>query len=52
MTNVRDALQNQKPKKMLRKISEIVRKDGRLSIRMIAEMVNMDKETVRQILYD
>ncbi|KAL4098417.1 hypothetical protein QTP88_023036 [Uroleucon formosanum] len=34
------------------KINEIVRKDRRLSIRMIAEMVNIDKETVRQILHD
>ncbi|KAL4131067.1 hypothetical protein QTP88_008418 [Uroleucon formosanum] len=34
------------------KINEIVRKDRRLSIRMIAEMVNIDKETIRQILYD
>ncbi|XP_060833661.1 protein GVQW3-like [Rhopalosiphum padi] len=34
------------------KINEIVRKDRRLSIRMIAEMVNINKETVRQILHD
>ncbi|XP_025420797.1 protein GVQW3-like [Sipha flava] len=34
------------------KINEIVRKDRCLSIRMIAEMVNIDKETVRQILHD
>jgi hypothetical protein len=47
-TNVRDALQHQKPKKMC----EIVCKDRRLSIRMVAEMVNMGKETVRQILHD
>jgi kynureninase len=26
--------------------------ERRLSIRMIAEMVNMDKETIRQILHD
>jgi transposase len=34
------------------KISEIVRKNLLWSIRMIAEMVNMDKETVRQVLHD
>ncbi|XP_015376246.1 PREDICTED: putative uncharacterized protein FLJ37770 [Diuraphis noxia] len=34
------------------KINEIVRKYRRLDIRMIAEMVNIDKETVRQILHD
>jgi hypothetical protein len=33
-------------------MSGIVWKDQRLSIRMIAEMVNMDKEMVRQILHD
>lgn len=36
----------------INKINEIVRKDRRLSIRMIAEMVNIDKETARQILHD
>lgn len=34
------------------KINEIVRKDRRLSIRMIADMVNINKETVRKILHD
>jgi transposase len=33
-------------------INEIVRKDRRVSIRMIAETVNADKETVRKILHD
>jgi hypothetical protein len=33
-------------------ISQIVRKDQHLSIRMIAEMVNMDKGAVREILHD
>jgi hypothetical protein len=33
------------------KISGIVQKDRCLSIQMIAEIVNMDKETVRQILH-
>ena len=32
----------------IQKVSEIVRKDRRLSIRMIADTLNMDKETVRQ----
>jgi hypothetical protein len=34
------------------KIEQIVRIDRRLSILMIAEMVNIDKETVRQVLHD
>jgi hypothetical protein len=34
------------------KISGIVRKDRRLSIRMIAKMVIMYKKTVRQIFHD
>lgn len=34
------------------KINEIVRGDRRMSIRMIAETVNADKETVRKILHD
>lgn len=34
------------------KINQIVRKGRRLSTRMIAEMVNSNKETVRQILHD
>jgi transposase len=41
-----------KTEENVEKISEIVRKDRRLSIRMISEMVNMDKETVRQIFHD
>ena len=36
----------------VQKINEIVRKDRRLSIRMIADMVNINKEMVRQILHD
>jgi hypothetical protein len=51
-TKVWDALQHQKPKKNAEKISEIVQKDQCLSIRMIAKIVNMDEETVRQILHD
>jgi predicted DNA-binding protein YlxM (UPF0122 family) len=34
------------------KIEQIVRIDRRLSIRMIAEMVNIDKKTVRQVLHE
>ncbi|KAG5324165.1 SETMR methyltransferase, partial [Acromyrmex heyeri] len=34
------------------KINEIVREDRRMSIRMIAETVNADKETIRKILHD
>jgi hypothetical protein len=41
-----------KTEENVQKISEIVRKDRLLSIRMVAEMVNMDKETVRQIQHD
>lgn len=36
----------------VQKISDIVRKDRRLSIRIIADMVNINKETVRQTLHD
>jgi hypothetical protein len=41
-----------KTEENVEKIGEIVWKDQCLSIRMITEMVNMDKETVRQILHD
>jgi hypothetical protein len=41
-----------KTEENVEKISEIVRKYQHLSIRMIAEMVNMDKQMVRQILHD
>ncbi len=34
------------------KINEMVHGDHRMSIRMIAETVNADKETVRKILHD
>lgn len=36
----------------IEKVCEIVRKDHRLSIRAIAEIANIDRETVRQILHD
>jgi hypothetical protein len=41
-----------KTEEYVKKISEIVKKDRCLSIRMIAGIVNVDKETVRQILHD
>lgn len=34
------------------RISEMVRKDRRLSVRMIAKRLNIDKETVRRLLHD
>ena len=34
------------------KISEIVRQNRRLSIRSVAELINIDKENVRQILHN
>lgn len=37
---------------MVTKINEIVHGDHRISIRMIAETVNADKETVRKILHE
>jgi hypothetical protein len=41
-----------KTKENIEKISETVWKDRRLSTQMIAEMVNMNKEMVRQILHN
>lgn len=37
---------------IVKRIEQIVQNDRRLSIRMIAEMVSIDKETVRQILHE
>ncbi|XP_064486050.1 protein GVQW3-like [Ornithodoros turicata] len=37
---------------VVEKINAIVRNDRRLSIPMIAEMVNVDKQPVRQILHE
>ena len=48
MINHRVALRLRKPTKTFRKISEIVRKDRRLSVRMIIDMVGINRETVRQ----
>ena len=42
----------QKQKLTSKKIGEIVRQNRRLSIRAIAELINIDKETVRQILHN
>ena len=35
-----------------KKVGEIVRKNRHLSIRAVAESINIDKETVRQILHN
>ena len=36
----------------IEKVCEIVQQNRRLSIRAVAELINTDKETVRQILYN
>jgi len=36
----------------IEKVSEIVRQNRRLSIRAVAELINIDKETVRQIVHN
>jgi len=36
----------------IEKVGEIVRQSHRLSIRAVAELINIDKETVRQILHN
>ena len=41
-----------KTKANIEKIGEIVRQNRRLSTRAIAELINIDKETVRQILHN
>jgi hypothetical protein len=41
-----------KTEENIEKTSEIVQKDRRLSIQMIVEMANMDKEMERQILHN
>nr|CAH7728141.1 unnamed protein product [Callosobruchus chinensis] len=35
----------------IKKVNEIVRKDRRLSLRMISDLSNIDRETVRKILH-
>ena len=35
----------------IQKINKIVRRDRRLSVRMIADMTNIDRETIRKILH-
>jgi len=34
------------------KVGEIVRQNHRLSIQVVAKLINIDKETVRQILHN
>ncbi|KDR12292.1 hypothetical protein L798_13809 [Zootermopsis nevadensis] len=34
----------------LKKVQDVIRKDRRLSVRTVAEKVNLDKESVRRIL--
>ena len=36
----------------IEKVGEIIRQNRRLSIRAVAELINMDEATVRQILHD
>ena len=48
MINIQVTLRLGKPNKTFRKISEIVRKD--MSVRMIADMVGINRGTVRQTL--
>nr|CAH7718695.1 unnamed protein product [Callosobruchus chinensis] len=36
----------------IKKVNEIVRKDRRLSLRMISDLSNIDRETVRKIYED
>ena len=40
---------HQKTDAVIEKVGEIVRQNRRLSIRILAELINIDKETVRQI---
>jgi len=42
----------QKTDANIKKIGEIVQQNLRLSIRAVAELINIDKETVRQILHN
>ena len=48
--NIQVTLRLRKLTKNIQKISEIFRKDRHLSVRMIADMVGINRETVRQIL--
>ena len=50
MINIQVTLLLRKPIKKIQKISEIVRKDRRLSERMIADKVDINRETVQHIL--
>ena len=50
MINIHVTLRLRKPTKTFQKVSKIVRKDRHLSVRMIADVVGINRETVRQIL--
>ena len=50
MINIQVTLRLRKATKKIQKIGEIVCKDRRLSVRMIADIVGINRETVRQIL--
>ena len=50
MINIQVTLRLRKTDQNIQKISEIVRKDRHLSVRVIADMVGINRETVRQIL--
>ena len=52
MMNVHDAQPYQKPLTISEKLKIIVREDRRLSIRLIAERMSIDKETVWQVLHE
>ena len=52
MMNVYDAQPYQKTTNNIREIEKIVREDRRLSIRLIAERMSIDKETMWQVLHD
>jgi hypothetical protein len=50
MKRDQDGQQRAEPKKTFRKFRQIVRENLRLTVRNIAEQVNVDRETVRKIL--
>ena len=52
MMKVPDAQAHQKITENIEKIEKIVREDRRVSIKLITEMVPIDKERIQQILHD
>ena len=52
MMNVHDAQPYQKPLTISEKLKKIVQEDCWLNIRLIAERMSIDKETVWQVLHD